>query len=159
MNDSFFLDTNTLVYSFDNKDSFKRKVSQQLVQHALSTRKGHISYQVVQEFLNVAMRKFPGPMEHPKSSMYLHDVLSPLCTVFPTMMLYEKALQIHTRWKFSFFDSLIVASALTANCSILLSEDLQHKQKIETLTVVNPFIENNTIQESVASYTVVSAAV
>lgn len=159
MNDSFFLDTNTIVYSFDNKDSLKRKISQQLVQHALSTRQGHISYQVVQEFLNVAMRKFPVPMEYPKSSQYLQDVLTPLCTVFPTMMLYEKALQIHTRWKFSFFDSLIVASALTANCSILLSEDLQHKQTIDTLTIINPFIENNTIHESVAKYKVVSAAV
>ena len=155
MDDSFFLDTNTIVYSFDNKDSAKRKISQQLVQHALSTRHGFISYQVIQEFLNVAIRKFAVPMEHPKSSVYLHDVLSPLCTVFPTIMLYEKALQVNSRWQFSFYDSLIIAAALTAKCSVLFSEDLQHEQTIETLTVINPFIENNIIHESIARYQVV----
>ena len=157
MNDSFFLDTNTIVYSFDDKDNYKRKISQQLVQHALNTRQGHISYQVVQEFLNVAIRKFAVPMVHPKYSAYLHDVLSPLCTVFPTMTLYEKALQVHNRWKFSFYDSLIVASALTAKCSVLFSEDLQHKQIVETLTVINPFVEKSVIHESVAMYKVVVA--
>jgi len=155
MNDSFFLDTNTIVYSFDNKDSVKRKISQQLVQHALSTRHGCISYQVVQEFLNVAIRKFAVPLKYPKSSAYLQDILSPLCTVFTTTTLYEKALQIHSRWQFSFYDSLIVAAAMTAKCSVLFSEDLQHKQTIETLTVINPFIENNIIHESIARYQVV----
>jgi predicted nucleic acid-binding protein len=43
------------------------------------------------------------------------------------------------RWRFGFYDSLIVASALAAGCDMLLTEDLQHGQVIETLTISNPF--------------------
>jgi predicted nucleic acid-binding protein len=44
-----------------------------------------------------------------------------------------------TRYRFSFYDSMIVAAALTAGCRELLSEDLQHGQQIETMTIVDPF--------------------
>ena len=155
MSAKFFLDTNTIVYSFDNKDAFKRRISQQLIQLALQTRQGHISYQVVQEFLNVATRKFAIPLIHPKSSAYLRDVLSPICTVFPNMALYEKALQIHDRWKFSFYDSLIIAAAISADCAMLYSEDLQHKQTIEHLTIINPFVEHDAVHDRIAEYQVV----
>ncbi len=53
--------------------------------------------------------------------------------------LYHRALDVQARWRFSFYDSLIVASALQAGCHTLLSEDLQHGQKMEGLTVVDPF--------------------
>ncbi len=55
------------------------------------------------------------------------------------MALYRSALQLQLRWRFSFYDSLIVAAALEAGCKRLLSEDLQHGQRIETLTIENPF--------------------
>jgi predicted nucleic acid-binding protein len=57
----------------------------------------------------------------------------------PTQGLYERALDIQTRYQFSFFDALIVAAALVGGCTRLLSEDLQHAQRIEGLTIVNPF--------------------
>lgn len=53
--------------------------------------------------------------------------------------LYQRALDVQSRWRFGFYDSLIVASALSANCTRLLTEDLQHGQRIEQLTVENPF--------------------
>ena len=53
--------------------------------------------------------------------------------------LYHRALDFQARWRFGFYDSLIVAGALSAGCSKLLSEDLQRGQRIEGLTVVNPF--------------------
>jgi predicted nucleic acid-binding protein len=54
--DKYFLDTNILVYTFDSNDILKRKHSQHLLEHALETQLGVISYQVVQEFLNVSSR-------------------------------------------------------------------------------------------------------
>jgi predicted nucleic acid-binding protein len=52
----------------------------------------------------------------------------------------KKAIDIKSKYKFSFWDSLIVASALENKCGILYTEDLQHGQVIETnLKVVNPF--------------------
>ena len=47
-----------------------------------------------------------------------------------------RALDVQTRWRFGFYDSLIVAGALTAGCSRLLSEDLQHGQRVESLTAI-----------------------
>jgi predicted nucleic acid-binding protein len=53
--------------------------------------------------------------------------------------LYASALRLQARWRFGFYDSLIVAAALEGGCRRLLSEDLQHGQRIETLTIEDPF--------------------
>jgi len=53
--------------------------------------------------------------------------------------LLENGWIIQDQYKFSWWDSLIIAAAQRANCSILLSEDLQHQQQIEHLKIVNPF--------------------
>ena len=57
----------------------------------------------------------------------------------PTRALYQRALDLQTRYQFRFYDALIVAAALAAGCTRLYSEDLQHGQRIEGLTIVNPF--------------------
>ncbi|MFW5755304.1 MAG: hypothetical protein ACOCWD_02570 [Tangfeifania sp.] len=44
------------------------------------------------------------------------------------------------RWKFSFYDSMIIASAMESECTILYSEGMQHNQKLFNLKIVNPFI-------------------
>ncbi len=56
-----------------------------------------------------------------------------------TAEIHDAAVDISERYGFHFFDSLIVAAALRAKCSILYTEDLQHGQKIEGLTIRNPF--------------------
>jgi predicted nucleic acid-binding protein len=53
---------------------------------------------------------------------------------------YERALDVHGRWSFGFYDSLIVAAALSAGCRQLLSENLQHDQRVETLTIRKRFV-------------------
>ena len=58
----------------------------------------------------------------------------------PSLALYRRGLEIQARYGLSFYDSLIVAAALEFNCSRLYTEDMQHKQRIETLTIENPFI-------------------
>lgn len=136
----FFLDTNTLVYTFDRTAPEKQARAVQLLELALSG-KGCISFQVIQEFLNLALRKFAPPMTEAQARRYLQTTLEPLCRVFADVALYERALAVRERWRFSFYDSLIVAAALEAGCSILYSEDLQHNQQIEKLTVINPFME------------------
>ena len=57
----------------------------------------------------------------------------------PTPALYRRGLDVQERWKFGFYDSLIVAAALEAGCKRLLSEDMQHGQRIEGLRIENPF--------------------
>lgn len=133
------MDTNIIVYAFDSPGSPKREASDKLIKEAHQG-KGCISFQVIQEFLNVATRKFVSPIKHEDAQIYLSKILFPICEVFPTEELYFTALEISDRWKYSFYDSLIISAALESNCSILFSEDLQHNQKIHHLTIVNPYI-------------------
>ena len=135
----FFLDTNVLVYTFDRQEPDKQARSRRLVERALGTGDGVVSSQVVQEFLNVALRKFERPLSEDQALRYLREVLDPLCLVFPSTSLYETAVTLCRRWRFSFYDSLIVAAALESKCNVLYSEDFQDGQEVESLTIVNPF--------------------
>lgn len=142
MKDKFFMDTNILVYSFDTNAPLKQQKARELIALALNSQRGVISFQVIQEFLNVATRKFEVPFTIQETEIYLDQVLIPLCQAFPSAELYRKGLYVMERWQYSFYDSLIITSALQTGCKILYSEDLQHEQVIETLTIDNPFKHN-----------------
>jgi len=138
MKDKFFLDTNIVVYSFDSDDSPKKKVSNTLIKEA-HRGEGCVSFQVIQEFLNVATRKFVTPLKTEDAQKYLSKVLFPVCEVFPSEELYYISLEIADRWRYSFYDSMIIAAALEAKCSILYSEDLQENERIYQLDIINPY--------------------
>ena len=99
-----------------------------------------ISYQVVQEFFNVAYRRFPEPMHVEQAEHFLASVLRPLWTVDSSPALCIKALWIHDRFHIQWYDALIVAGALKAECGILYSEDFQNGQKFDFLEIRNPFL-------------------
>jgi len=139
MSDRYFLDTNVFVYCFDRSDHRKQQIAEKWVGRALKDHLGVISSQVIQEFFNVATRKFAQPMKASESSAYLETVFSPLCEIFPSLSLYHRALALKEETGFSFYDTLIVAAALEANCRILYSEDLQAGQVVEDLKIQNPF--------------------
>lgn len=134
----FFLDTNIIAYTFDKKDARKQSIAEDLLQQALTGR-GVISSQVAQEFLNVALRKLDPPLTHTQAQKYMDTVLTYLCAYFPDMDTFKRALSIQERWRYSWYDSLIITAALDLGCEILYSEDLQHQQQLEGLTIVNPF--------------------
>jgi predicted nucleic acid-binding protein len=138
--DRVFLDTNIFVYTFDSSSPRKRERARKLVTQALESRSGVISYQVVQEFLNVATRKFTKPMTPSEAQVYLSRVLMPLCEVFPDASLYSHALSIADETGLSFYDSLILSSASAADCPVLLSADLQHGRTIRGVQIRNPFL-------------------
>ena len=132
-----FLDTNIFICLFDEVDNDKRERAERLVQQALESETGCISYQVVQETINVITRKLNATPE--KARLLLNHVLTPLWQVNPTRMLYQRGLDLQTRYRFSFYDSLIVAAALEAGCKTLYSQDLKHGQRIEGVTITNQF--------------------
>ena len=135
----FFLDTNILVYTFDQSAPEKRRRALGLLEEALSTQRGSISWQVVQEFLNLATRRFKVPLTPEDARLYLDRVLLPLCEVLPSAALYREGLRLAERYQLAFYDALIVAAALNAGAKILYSEDLQHGQVIEGVTIHDPF--------------------
>lgn len=137
----YFLDTNILIYGFDNRNHLKQKHAQQLLERGLEENKAAISYQVIQEFLHVSARKFAVPMSIDEQKLFLTTVLLPLCQIYPTGEFYKTAIDLKDRYQFSFYDSLIIAAALEADCQILYTEDLQHHQKILGLKIINPFAD------------------
>jgi predicted nucleic acid-binding protein len=139
MNAKHFLDTNIFVYSFDQNQPGKRERALSLIAEALQSGDGLISTQVIQEFLNVATRKFSTPMKTADCQAYLIKVLHPLCQVYPDLALYEASLDIRQETGYSFYDSLILAGALRGGCEILYSEDLPAGQQVRGVRVVNPF--------------------
>lgn len=135
-----FLDTNIFIYLFDETNERKKGIAERIVQAALAGHDACISHQVIQETLNVVTRKLATPMSLEDAQSFLSAVLLPLWKVMPSAALYQRGLQVQDRYRFSFYDSLIVAAALEAGCTTLYSEDMQHGQQIDGLTIENPFI-------------------
>ncbi len=139
MKDKYFLDTNIIIYSFDLSAPKKQKIAQKLIENALINKNGIISNQVIQEFLNVCTRKFSVPLKMIDVKTYLEQILFPLCEIYASPELYHFALDIQESTQYSFYDSLIVSSAIKSGCGILYSEDLQKGRSSGGLLIENPF--------------------
>lgn len=135
-----FLDTNLFVCQLEALDERKAAIADELIREAVRTGNACISFQVVQECLNTALCKAQVPLDAENARAYLDAVLMPLLQIRPSASLYHRALDVRQRFRLGFYDSLIIAAALEAGCARLLTEDLQHGQRIGALTVVNPFL-------------------
>jgi predicted nucleic acid-binding protein len=140
MSGRFFLDTNVFAYAFDAGAPAKAKKAARLVRDAVDTGRGVVSYQVVQEFFNLAFRRFAGTMSAAEAEQYLITVFRPLLAIHSSPALFVEALRVRDKFRFAWYDSIIVASALEAQCDTLYSEDFQHGRKIERLRIENPFV-------------------
>lgn len=140
MSGRFFLDTNIFVYTFDHNAPAKAKKAAELIRQASNAGDGIVSYQVVQEFFNVALRRFSQPMTPAEAEQYLITVFRPLLAIQSSPAIYVEALRISATHRFAWYDSLIVAAALEGECETLYSEDLQHGREIEGLRIENPFV-------------------
>jgi len=130
--DSFF-DTSVLFYLLSN-DVHKADRVEELLE-----RRGVISVQVLNEFAVVALRKAGLPLLEIREIL---DTVRTVCAVEPlTTTTHDRAMEICERYRFSFYDSLIVSAALIAGSKMLYSEDLQHGQVIDRqLRILNPFL-------------------
>lgn len=136
----FFLDTNILVYSFESNSPHKMEIARRLIREAVDLGRGVISYQVIQEFFNVAFRRFSTPMSQGEALLYYSSTLRPLFAVGFSPVLLFRAIRVRDEHQVSWYDSLIFAAALESGCGVLYSEDFQHNAIIEGLRVQNPFL-------------------
>jgi len=136
-----FIDTNLFIYQLEASEERKVATADRIIRKGIETRNACISFQVVQECLNTVLRKAEIPLGTDETKQYLDNVLAPLYRVPASLSLYRRALDLQTRFRSGFYDSLIVAAALDAGCTRLYSEDLQDGQRIEGLTIENPFSE------------------
>lgn len=131
-----FLDTNIFVYSFDADSPAKQRRAREL----LAGSGWFVSWQVIQEFSSVALHRFKVPLVPQDLSDYLTLKLWPRCRILPSEVILTKAIAIHARYGFRYHDSLVAASAIAGGAKTLFSEDLQHGQSIDSLTIQNPFL-------------------
>lgn len=138
MSAEFFLDTNVVLYAYDRESPEKQATAQRLLKAAIREENAAVSPQVLGEFYVNATRKFAEPLPHNE----VRDIVAALAQL-PCVELDElsalRAIDISAQHGISYWDALIIASALRAGCSILYSEDLSAGQDYDGVTVVNPF--------------------
>jgi predicted nucleic acid-binding protein len=133
MNGKAFFDTNVLVYAIVENDP--RKIGAR----ELLAVGGTISVQVLNEFVSVVRRKVKMPWDDVRATLQWILLLCPEA-ITVTLKTHGRAVGIAERYGYRIYDSLVVASALEAQCTILYSEDMQDGQVIDQrLTIRNPF--------------------
>jgi len=134
MNDNCFIDTNILVYCYTSDEPVRQ-------QKAFNIAKGSetfISTQVLTELSNTLKKKFK--LNWQAIENVIAEVSSDFNVYVNKPATIERACQIADKYQYSFYDSLIIAAALSSNCKILYSEDMQDGQAIEnSLKIINPF--------------------
>lgn len=132
-----FLDTNILIYSVDRADPAKQNTALELIARHAKDRTGVISTQVLQEFYSAATRKLG--IEPLQARQHLRDFrVFDIVQVTPAII--EEGVDCSILHQLSFWDGLILAAATTAKSTELLSEDLTHQQKLQGITIRNPFL-------------------
>ena len=135
-----FFDTNVLVYQFDRTAPTKQKRAQGLIEQCILKECAVISSQVVQEFMNVSLKKFHTTLSAEELELVMVGILKPLCAHTPTFDFYERTLKLYASNSTSFYDALIIQAAIDLSCTTLYSEDLQDGRQFGALTITNPFV-------------------
>jgi predicted nucleic acid-binding protein len=136
--DKIFLDTNILVYAFDNSAGVKHGKALSIMRSLWDSNLGVVSTQVLQEFFVIVTRKLSPPLDPDIAKNTVKDLLTWKPVVINGALIL-KAIELHSRHKYSFWDSLIITAALAGGAKTILSEDLSDKQIIKEITIKNPF--------------------
>ena len=133
-----FVDTNVLIYAHDRSAGSKHERAKQLLRGLWENRKGCLSVQVLQEFYVNITQKVPELLA-PEAAAQLIADLSTWQVHQPGEKVLLEAIDLQNRYRLSFWDAMILASAMALGCEILWSEDLNSKQSYATVSVRNPF--------------------
>ena len=129
-----FVDTNVLIYAFTSDEPDKQAIALKYIDACLPV----ISTQVLKEFSNVLIKRGGVGQEIVKNT--INEIINIAIVINEEPTLILNAIDMHGRYNFSFYDSLIIAAAAEAQCKVLLSEDLHDGLVIEgKLSIVNPF--------------------
>jgi predicted nucleic acid-binding protein len=132
-----FFDTNVLVYCTDSSAEKKQATARALVSKASESGKAVLSTQVLIELFNIVTRKQSMPTENAQA-LILAYTLWPV--VQSDAQLVTEAIAKTIKYQLSIWDAMVVEAALRADANVLYTEDLQHGQRFDGLTVVNPFV-------------------
>jgi predicted nucleic acid-binding protein len=122
MNDRAFLDTNILVYAFDQHEPHKQRKAQELIIDGIEQENISLSVQVLGEFFNVITRHISQPMT-PDEAREIIGAMSILPVQEIDLTLVNRAIDTHKTYQISYWNALIVSAAERAGCTVILSEE------------------------------------
>jgi predicted nucleic acid-binding protein len=131
-----FVDTNVLIYALDAANPGKQAAARAWRAELWRSRRGRVSYQVLQEFYVKVTQKWPTARQEARAEV--RDLLAWQPVAVDGAML-DRGWAIQDRYQISFWDALIVAAAKSIGCRYLLTEDLQAEQDLDGVVVINPF--------------------
>jgi predicted nucleic acid-binding protein len=134
-----FVDTNVIVYSLDLTAGTKNLRARELMERLWADQRGAVSVQVFQELYVTITRKVRTPIT-PRRAIEIIEELAGWMVHAPTAADIVAAAQLSVRHQISFWDAMVVRSALETGSSVIWTEDLQHGQKIESVAIRNPFV-------------------
>lgn len=137
MSATVFVDTNVFVYAVDRADAEKQRAARLWRAELWKSRRGRVSFQVLQEFFAKVTQKWPAAREEARAEV--RDLLAWRPVQLDAAIL-DEGWKIQDNYRISFWDALIVAAAKTAECRYLLTEDLQAGQNMGGVIVINPFL-------------------
>lgn len=141
MSGNAVLDTDVLVYAFDRDEPVKQEAALSLIEGLGMAGRLVLSAQVLQEFYVVTTRKLSRPLDCADAQAAVEFFVQyPVVRVDESQVL--AAIRRDREERVSFWDALIIESALSKGCNELLTEDLQHGRQYGNLQVRNPFIDN-----------------
>jgi predicted nucleic acid-binding protein len=144
-----FFDTNVLLYAVDDTEPDKQGRAQRWLAACWRRRCGRLSTQVLNEFYWNARKRFRDAIlaGDARAEVRRYQLWRPWVIDAATI---ETAWAAESRYQISYWDALTVAAAQQQGCAILLTEDLQHDQRIDQLRVVNPFLAGPEILDTPA---------
>jgi predicted nucleic acid-binding protein len=130
-----FFDTNVFIYLYADAERSKQEISRDIVNNAYEC---ITSTQILNEINNVLIKKWRTPYETVKAIQ--NDVRHIGEITYVTEDIIDKAVDLHFRYGFSYYDCLMLASALDSDCDIIYTEDMNNGQVIDDkLKIINPF--------------------
>lgn len=137
MKDKVLLDTNLWVYLYSQNSQNKSVKVRELVNNNFTSI--IISTQILGEFYNVMTKKKLKPKDEGKQIIL--EMVTNFTIVEIDVLKVITALDINSKYGYTYWDSLVLATAIQQNCTILYSEDMQANQLIEQKTIIiNPFL-------------------
>ena len=133
-----FVDTNVLIYAHDVSAGQKQDRARQLLRALWQSGEGCLSIQVLQEFYVNVTKKVARPLPAEVAAQIIAD-LSVWKVHCPTAEDVLDAIRLHERYQISFWDAMVVASAVQLGCQVLWSEDLNPGQVYDQMKVQSPF--------------------
>lgn len=137
--DRTFIDTNVLVYLFDDAEPTKQSQAARRLDAEQQSREIVVSTQVLQE-LYVSLTKGKQPIASADiAERAVRESAAGYTVVEVDTALVLASIETSRRDRISFWDALVVRAAGHAGCDRLLSEDLNDGQVIDGVTIENPF--------------------